>query len=187
MSSLKSFNSSSLLRKVEKQLKDSAKDFFEQGEGGEILKNHMVEAIDEKVYNNYTPAIYQRRGDNGGLRDKRKMHVYVTGNSLGAECMHAQLSNFARHNGYKIILPDGTEKIRITPLRERIFDFLYMIKDEGLVDPKWDTTRYDVPGTSGHPLHINKAIDAKVKTDNKLRRELKRACIAGVRKVKADL
>ena len=186
MARLKSINSDSILQKAEQGLKDHAKEFFEQGKGGEILKNHMAQAIDEKVYSQYDPVAYERREENGGLKDKKKMHIYVTGNSNKSKEMHAQLSNFARHNGYKTILPDGTEKIKITPLNSRIFDFLYMLKDEGLVYPLWDTARYNVPGTQGHPLRINKAIDIKVKSDNNLRKELKRACIAGVRKDKID-
>lgn len=186
MARLRSINSDSILRKVEQGLKDHAKEFFEQGKGGEILKNHMVQAIDEKVYSQYDPVAYERRGENGGLKDKKKMYVNVTGNSSKSEFMHAQLGNFVRHNGYTTQLANGIERAYPTPLKKSILDFLYMLKDEGLVEPRWDTDTYDVPGTKGHPLHINKAIDVKVKADNNLRKELKRACITGVRKDKID-
>ena len=51
-------------------------------EVAETVKENMKAAIDENVYNAYTPEYYHRRMENGGLADKDNMEATISGNVL---------------------------------------------------------------------------------------------------------
>ncbi len=48
----------------------------------ETVKDHMSDTIQKNVYNAYSPMYYKRRGEQGGLIDKRNMEATVNGNTL---------------------------------------------------------------------------------------------------------
>ena len=77
----------------------------------------MHDVIEKNVYEKYTPALYERRGELGGLLDDGNIFTTVSGN-------HISIENVAEPN----------ESIFETPLREDPKGLLYKWIDEGLID-----------------------------------------------------
>lgn len=46
----------------------------------ELVEDTMIDSIQTKVYNVYTPTVYNRRGEDGGLLDKRNISTVVSSN-----------------------------------------------------------------------------------------------------------
>ncbi|MEG0020507.1 MAG: hypothetical protein RR728_08170, partial [Oscillospiraceae bacterium] len=52
------------------------------GDVADGAKETMQNVIDDVVYKSYNPTVYSRRGDNGGLSDKRNMIVSAVPNGI---------------------------------------------------------------------------------------------------------
>ena len=70
-------NLNALMTHIEKDMQKVLKN-----EVAETVKENMKTAIDENVYNAYTPEYYHRRMENGGLADKDNMEATISGNVL---------------------------------------------------------------------------------------------------------
>ena len=70
-------NLDTLMTHIEKDMQKVLKN-----EVAETVKENMKAAIDENVYNAYTPEYYHRRMENGGLADKDNMEATISGNVL---------------------------------------------------------------------------------------------------------
>lgn len=70
-------NLNSLFAHLEKEIRHTLQD-----EVAETVKDHMSETIQLNVYNTYSPMYYERRGEQGGLIDKRNMEATVNGDTL---------------------------------------------------------------------------------------------------------
>ncbi|MBE6845441.1 MAG: hypothetical protein E7508_07000 [Ruminococcus sp.] len=66
-----------LFERIEKDIQDTLKN-----EVAETVKDNLQTAIQEGVYNAYTPKLYKRRKNNGGLLDRRNMESRIDGNTL---------------------------------------------------------------------------------------------------------
>ena len=87
----------------------------------------MHYVVEEKVYNHYSPSIYKRRGENGGLLDSDNIVTTISSN-------HIIIDNIAEPN----------ESIFGTPIRENPKGLLYEWMDRGLIDDLWVPTSFTV-------------------------------------------
>ncbi len=53
-----------------------------QEDVAETVKDHMSDTIQQNVYDAYSPMYYKRRGEQGGLIDKRNMEATVNNDTL---------------------------------------------------------------------------------------------------------
>lgn len=93
----------------------------------ERAKEIMHYVVEEKVYNHYSPSIYKRRGENGGLLDSDNIVTTISSN-------HIIIDNIAEPN----------ESIFGTPIRENPKGLLYEWMDRGLIDDLWVPTSFTV-------------------------------------------
>lgn len=70
-------NLNDLFKHIEKNVQDALKD-----DVAEAVKETMADTIQQNVYNVYSPMIYTRRGEQGGLIDKRNMEATLNGDTL---------------------------------------------------------------------------------------------------------
>ena len=70
-------NLDTLMTHIEKDMQKVLKN-----EVAETVKENMKAAIDENVYDVFTPEFYNRRMENGGLADKDNMEATISGNVL---------------------------------------------------------------------------------------------------------
>ena len=80
----------------------------------EKMRETMRDMIEEKVYNSYSPKVYERRGENGGLLDSHNNIATVNQN-------HIIIENIAEPN----------ESLFGTPIRENPKGLLYDWIDQG--------------------------------------------------------
>lgn len=83
----------------------------------ERAKEIMHYVVEEKVYNHYSPSIYKRRGENGGLLDSDNIVTTISSN-------HIIIDNIAEPN----------ESLFGTSIRENPEGLLYEWIDKGLID-----------------------------------------------------
>lgn len=127
------FSAGAFKKELQKKAEKSARSKDSTTPIAEKAKETMRDVIEERVYNRYSPEIYERRGENGGLIDNNNIVATITDN-------HIILDNIAAPN----------DSILGTPIRENPEGLLYEWMDKGLIDtsfflnlytPKWKDDR----------------------------------------------
>ena len=170
-----------ILKKVEDGLYKGARDFI-QVKGDKIIKDLMSETIDEKVYNNYSPKKYTRRGTNhGGLGDKKNMKSTTKASKQKRQIDYKLINKTPRHElkNFK----SSQDEWQFNDITTD-HDFLYTIKDEGLVYNLWNAPSYEQWGNGGKPLYLNKTLHEKVCASDQLKSGIRNACIEKAKKIK---
>lgn len=70
-------NLNALMTHIEKDMQKAL-----ENEVAETVKENMKAAVDENVYDVFTPEYYNRRMENGGLTDSNNLQANVSGNVL---------------------------------------------------------------------------------------------------------
>lgn len=184
MAKPKTINIDNLCREAIAGLADGARNYMRLS-GQKKVKNMMSEAIEEKVYDRYTPKKYERRGE---LKNVKNMsyevvinyYIKYNKNDMYDEG-HLYITNKAKRN----ILPGAKKKYGYT----KKADFLYGIEDGSDTD-EYDyrignfchSSTFDEWGHGGQPLYINAEIDKKVEKSHELRKELRQSALIHARK-----
>ena len=74
----------SQLKKIEKQLQSKIQDAL-NNEVKEVVVETLLSHVKTDIYDYYTPKIYERKYDDGGLADEANIKTSVKGNTLSVE------------------------------------------------------------------------------------------------------
>lgn len=111
------FSANAFKKELEQKARKSASSTETTTAIAQKAKDVMYHVIKKKVYNSYSPVMYERRGENGGLLDKDNIVTTISGNRITIE-------NIASPN----------DSLIGTPLRENPRGLLYEWIDNGWID-----------------------------------------------------
>lgn len=177
MAKLKTIDADLICRKANRYLAEGAARYMGIV-GQKRVKKIMSEAIEEKVYDRYTPKKYERRGELKNINNMKrdvKMNRKIQAGQNGAYIEgHLYITNRAKTRS-------------LTGAKIKKEDFLYGIKDgssqeDGYVANLMNSPSYDEWGNGGKPLHINAEVDKKVNKSQEIRKELKQSALVHARK-----
>lgn len=111
------FSASEIKKELQKKAEKSARSQKTTIPIANKAREVMHDVIEQNVYEKYTPKMYERRGEFGGLLDNGNIFTVISGN-------HITIENIAEPN----------ESIFGTPLKENPKGLLYKWIDEGFID-----------------------------------------------------
>ena len=175
MSKLNTIDIDKLIRRTTRSLSQGAYQYMHL-KGQSKVKNIMIDVIEEKIYDRYTPEVYKRRGNNKGLKDRRNLKSEVKTEKVNDELFE----------GYLYILNVTPRDVlhnmkKSFPYADATENFLFSIKDEGRVFNLWNSPSWGIWGNMGRPLYITVEVDRRVQKSKELRSELKHACLKKAR------
>ena len=121
------FSANTFKRELQNKVKESANSQETTAIVAEKAKEVMHQVIEKKVYEGYSPKVYERRGESGGLLDYNNIVASTKGN-------HIYIENIAEPN----------KSIFGTPFREDPKGLLYEWMDQGKIDDSWTPTSFTV-------------------------------------------
>lgn len=199
-----------LLKRTTNSLKAGATQYMKKS-GKEKIKDIMVDVMNKRIYNGYTPTKYKRRGSQGGLKDKNNMKdkvefdKFLDGNVDG-EDDYVEITNDFFVSGHLYILNvtprDESVKLKSKQASSAIAfastvkDFLFSLKDDPNRDMRanhmrregvynlWNSPSWGAWGNMGQPLYITLEVDRRVQNSKEIREGMKQACL---KKAKSDM